>query len=140
MRKINRPPGVVVSIDSVNDRNPTPLPSNSLTVSIRCGNDRPNRSNRHTTKVLPGCNASNTNPNSGRSVSAPLATSVHTFQHGGAESVVLQRSFLFRGRDPGVAQKYAHKPGLSHNSPTSRSVTHLFRTPVLRHTYRACRM
>ena len=61
MWKINRPPGVVVSMDSVSDRNPTPLPSSSLTVSMRCGSDRPNRSNRHTTEVLPGCNASSTN-------------------------------------------------------------------------------
>ena len=81
MWKINRPPGVVVSMDSVSDRNPTPLFSSSLTVSMRCGNERPNRSSRHTTRVLPGCNASNTNPNSGRSVRAPLATSVQTFQH-----------------------------------------------------------
>jgi hypothetical protein len=61
MWKINRPPGVVVSMDSVNDRNPTPLPSSSCTVSMRCGNDLPSRSNRHTTNVFPGCNASNTN-------------------------------------------------------------------------------
>jgi hypothetical protein len=53
MWKTNRPPDVVVSMDSVNDRNPTPLPSSSPTVSMRCGNDLPNRSSRHTTKVLP---------------------------------------------------------------------------------------
>ncbi len=63
MWKINRPPGVVVSMDSVSDRNPTPLPSSSCTVSMRCGKERPRRSNHQTTKVLPGCNASNTNAN-----------------------------------------------------------------------------
>ncbi len=51
----NRPPVVVVvSIASCNDRNPTPRSARSRTVSIRCGNDRPNR---HITKVAPGRNA-----------------------------------------------------------------------------------
>ncbi len=46
--------GGVVSIDSCNDRNPTPRSSSPRTVSIRCGNDRPSRSSRHTTRVSPG--------------------------------------------------------------------------------------
>jgi len=50
----SRPPGVVVSIASCNDRNPTPRSSSLRTVSTRCGSDRPSRSSRHTTRVSPG--------------------------------------------------------------------------------------
>jgi len=42
----NRPPGVVVSMFSCTDLKPTPLASRSLMSSMRCGNDRPSRSNR----------------------------------------------------------------------------------------------
>jgi uncharacterized protein YciI len=56
-----------------------------------------------------------------------------------AQSVVLQRDVLPSGRDPRIAQKCAHKPGLSHNSPTRRFVTHQFRTRVMRHPSLACR-
>ena len=42
-----------MSIASVTDRNPTSRSASPMTVSIRCGNDRPNRSNRHTTNVPP---------------------------------------------------------------------------------------
>ena len=56
--KISRPAEVVVSIDSCNDRNPTPRASSSWTVSIRCRNDRPSRSSRQTTRVSPGRSAS----------------------------------------------------------------------------------
>jgi len=38
---------------SYTDLKPTPLASNAPMVSIRCGNDRPSRSNRHTTNVSP---------------------------------------------------------------------------------------
>ena len=48
-----RPPGMVVSMCSCTDLNPTSLASNSPMVSIRCDNDRPSRSNRHTTNVSP---------------------------------------------------------------------------------------
>jgi hypothetical protein len=65
MWKTNRPPGVVVSIASCNDRNPIPRSASPRTVSIRCGKDRPRRSSRHTTKVSPGRNASITAPSSG---------------------------------------------------------------------------
>jgi hypothetical protein len=75
-----RPPGVVVSMVSCNDRNPTPRAANPRTVSIRCGNDRPNRSSRHT-KVSPDRNASITNPSSGRSVNDPDAVSVQVRKH-----------------------------------------------------------
>ncbi len=44
---------VVVSMLSCTDLNPTPLACNSPMVSIRCGDDRPSRSNRHTTNVAP---------------------------------------------------------------------------------------
>lgn len=50
-------------------------------ISIRRDKERPRRSNRHTTNASPGCNTSNTNSNSGRSVRAPLATSAHALQH-----------------------------------------------------------
>jgi hypothetical protein len=81
MWNTNRPPGVVVSIASCNDRNPTPRSANPRTVSIRCGNDRPNRSSRHTTNVSPGRNASITATSSGRSVRDPDAVSVHDRKH-----------------------------------------------------------
>jgi len=77
----NRPPGVVVSIASCIDRNPIPRAASPRTVSIRCGNDRPNRSSRHTTKVSPARSASNTAASSGRSVTAPDAVSVHVRKH-----------------------------------------------------------
>jgi len=69
----NRPPAVVVSIASVTDRNPTPRSRSAVTVSIRCGRDRPNRSNRHTTNVSPGRSESNAATSSGRSSRLPDA-------------------------------------------------------------------
>ena len=63
----------MVSIASVTDQNPTPRSANPVTVSIRCGNDRPNRSNRHTTNVSPDRNESNAATNSGRSSHDPDA-------------------------------------------------------------------
>ena len=63
----------MVSIASVTDQNPTPRPANPVTVSIRCGNDRPNRSNRHTTNESPGRRLSNAATSSDRSSRLPLA-------------------------------------------------------------------
>ncbi len=71
----------MVSIASVTDQNPTPRPANPVTVSIRCGNDRPNRSNRHTTNVSPRRNESNAAASSDRSSREPDAWSVNTRQH-----------------------------------------------------------
>jgi hypothetical protein len=44
---------VVVSICSVRLRNSMPRPWKSLSSSIRCGSERPARSNFHTTNVSP---------------------------------------------------------------------------------------
>jgi DNA-directed RNA polymerase subunit beta' len=49
--KMSRPPGVVVSMFSVNERKPTPRASSLPTVSIRCGRERPSRSSRQTTST-----------------------------------------------------------------------------------------
>jgi len=81
MWKTSRPPGVVVSIDSCNDRNPTPRSSSPRTVSMRWGSDRPNRSRRHTARVSPGRRDAITSASWGRSVLAPDAVSVHVRQH-----------------------------------------------------------
>jgi len=58
----NRPPAVVVSMLSRSDRNPTPRSSSPVTTSIRCRNDRPSRSSRHTTSASPGRSCSKTHP------------------------------------------------------------------------------
>jgi len=63
----------VVSTASVTDQNPTPRSASAVTVSIRCGRDRPNRSNRHTTNVSPGRNEANAAASSGRSSRDPDA-------------------------------------------------------------------
>ena len=51
--KDNRPPGVVVSIFSVSERRPMRRAFKSVTVSMRCGSERPSRSNFHTTRTSP---------------------------------------------------------------------------------------
>ncbi len=81
MWNTNRPPGVVVSIASCRDLNPTPRSSSWRTVSTRCGRDRPSRSSRHTTKVSPGRSDAIASASCGRSVLAPDAVSVHVRQH-----------------------------------------------------------
>ncbi len=86
MWKTSRPPGVVVSIDSCNERNPTPRSANPRTVSIRWGSDRPNRSKRHTVRVSPGRSAAITSTSCGRSDRDPDAVSVHVRQHPAALS------------------------------------------------------
>jgi len=75
------PPGVVVSMDSCSDRNPTPRDSNPRTVSIRCGSERPSLSKRHTAKASPARSAAITSASCGRSVLDPDAVSVHVRQH-----------------------------------------------------------
>jgi hypothetical protein len=76
--KTRRPPGVVVSIPSCNERKPTPRSPSSPTTSIRCRTERPRRSKRQTTMVSPGRKWSNSWTSSGRSVRDPEAVSDHT--------------------------------------------------------------
>jgi len=66
---------------SRSDRNPTPRSSRPRTVSIKCGNDRPNRSSRHTHNVSPSPSAAITSTSFGRSARDPEAVSVHTHRH-----------------------------------------------------------
>ena len=51
--KMSRPPGVVVSMASVSERNPTPRLDSAVTVSIKWGSERPSRSNFQTTSTSP---------------------------------------------------------------------------------------
>src|SRR6185437_16531840 len=51
--EISRPPGVAVSIFSVSERRPMRRAFKWVTVSMRCGSERPSRSNFHTTRTSP---------------------------------------------------------------------------------------
>ena len=56
MRKISRPPDVVMSMASASDRNPEPQLANAVTVSIKWGSKRPSRSSFCTTSISnPAC-------------------------------------------------------------------------------------
>ena len=92
MLKMSLPPAVVVSIDSVSDRNPTPLSSKSVIVYSRCGRFRPSRSSRQTQTVSPARRCENRLSSSGRLVVAPLATSVQIREQPAALSASLCRS------------------------------------------------
>ena len=70
------PPGVLVSIDSVSERNCTPLASKSLMSSTRFCRDRPSLSSFQTTTVSPSRSRSSMWSSSGRCAFAPDATSV----------------------------------------------------------------
>ncbi len=50
-------------------------------MSIRCGNDRPSRSSRHTHNVSPSPRVAITSASFGRSVLDPDAVSVHNHRH-----------------------------------------------------------
>jgi hypothetical protein len=54
MLNTSMPPGVVVSMFSVSERNPMPRAANSPTFSIRWLIERPSRSSFQTTSVSPG--------------------------------------------------------------------------------------
>jgi len=76
--KTRRPPGVVVSIASVRERNPTPRFSNVITVSIKCGNERPRRSNFQTISTPPSRTYPSAARNPPRSARAPEVRSSNT--------------------------------------------------------------
>jgi len=110
------PPGVVVSIDSCNERNPTPRSANPRTVSIKWGSDRPNRSKRHTVRGVPRAQCGHhlyelrtlgPGPRRGVGPRPPAAR--------GAQRVVLQRRVLHRGRHPRVPQQLPHEQRQCHN-------------------------
>ena len=73
--KINRPPGLLVSIASVRLTNATPRASRSPTLSMRCLRDRPRRSSRQTTTVSRGRAWASRSSSAGRDSSLPLALS-----------------------------------------------------------------
>jgi len=52
----------------------------------------------------------------------------------GPQRVLLQHRGLLRGGPPSRSPKLAHDHALLHNPPTSRSVTHRFRTVLLQHS------
>jgi len=132
---MSRPPAVVVSLDSVKNRKPTPLPSSSVIVASRCGKDRPRRSRRHTTRVSPGSNRSRSRASSGRSSRAPEATSVQTCAHPAAVRASA-------GKGPGPWSRPGHSRGrvpclgaygnLLTRVPRHRGLGHEFRTPIRR--------
>jgi len=86
--------------------------SSPVTTSIRCRNDRPSRSRRHTTSVSPGRSCSRTASSCGRRSSAPAARSVQTFHHPAAASSSTCRSgfcsVVAGGGVPVVAGEHRH--------------------------------
>ncbi len=97
-------------VDALPQRpDPTPRSSSPVTTSIRCRNDRPSRSSRHTTRVSPGRSCSSTSSSCGLRSNAPDAWSVHTFQHPAVVSSSTCRSGFCSSVDTRVvAQQVPH--------------------------------
>ncbi len=107
---------MVVSRLSRNDRNPTPRSSRAVTTSIRCRNDRPSRSSRHTTGVSPGRSCSSTASSCGRRSKAPDGpVGPHLPAAGRGQLVDLQVRVLLGRRDPRVAQQVRPAPDRTAN-------------------------
>jgi len=89
--------------------------SSPVTTSLRCRNDRPSRSRRHTTGVSPGRSCSKAASSCGRRSSAPAARSVQTFHHPAAVSSSTCRSgfcsVVAGGGVPVVAGEHRHDDG-----------------------------
>ena len=89
------PPGLLVSIASVNERNCTPLPSNVAIRSTRFCILLPKRSSFHTTTVSSSRRRSSIWSSSGRCVLAPDATSVKIRSHPAFTSASFCRSVVW---------------------------------------------
>ena len=74
----SRPAGVVVSIASVSETNPTSRSPSVVTVCTRCARLRPRRSSRHTTSVSPGRSSASSSASRGREARASEAVSSTT--------------------------------------------------------------
>ncbi len=83
----DQPPAGGGGVDVLLHRLEAHSPALQLTDDLdRCGNDRPSRSNRHTTNVPLGRSDAITSPKAARSVVDPDAVSVHVRQHPAALS------------------------------------------------------
>ena len=93
--KTSLPVGLVVSTPSVSERNPTPRSRSSSTRPTRSLSERPKRSSRQTTSVSPERANARASVSPGRSVFAPLASSVKVFSHPASRSASSWRSSLW---------------------------------------------
>src|SRR5512135_2066699 len=102
------PPLVVVSIASWRLRNPTVRACRAVTVSIRCGSERPNRSSFPTTRVSLGREEGD---RFGQSDAFVLDTAGDVGEElpaaGFLERILLEIEVLIVGRDPRVADEHA---------------------------------